>query len=114
MHGAVLEGMSPEDKPVKGKKNDPMMPLVWSKDYASKSGNTARIFCTTMGSSTDFESADLRRLIVNASLWAVDRENKIDGKANVDYVSPYKPTQYGFGNYVKGAKPADHDLRPSN
>ncbi len=113
MHGAVLKGMSPEDKPVDGKKNEPMMPLVWIKDFASKSGNTARIFCTTMGSSTDFECEDLRRLIVNASLWAVGRENKIDGTARVDFVTPYQPTPYGFGNYAKGLTPADHKLRPS-
>ena len=56
LNGAVLAGMNPDDEPVKGKKNDPMMPLAWVKEFKSKSGVEARIFCTTMGASTDFES----------------------------------------------------------
>ncbi len=35
LDGAVLEGMSPDDVPVQGKKNDPMMPLAWVRDYQS-------------------------------------------------------------------------------
>ena len=107
MQGAVLEGMKPTDKPVAGEKNDPMMPLVWIKSFENDSGKKNNIFCTTMGSSTDFESEHLRRLIVNATYWAAGLQDKIDGKANVEFVDAFKPTPYGFGNYQKGLKPKD-------
>ena len=76
MQGAVLEGMKPTDKPVAGEKNDPMMPLVWIKSFENDSGKKNNIFCTTMGSSTDFESEHLRRLIVNATYWAAGLQDK--------------------------------------
>lgn len=111
LNGAVLSGMSPDDKPVEGKKNNPMMPLAWTKGYKSKSGVDARIFCTTMGASTDFESEGLRRLIVNASFWCLDMVSSIPDSANVDYVDEYKPTAFGFGSFTKGSKPADFNLK---
>ena len=111
LHGQVLAGMKPDSKPVEGKKNDPMMPLAWTKGFTSKSGKDARIFCTTMGSSTDFESEGLRRLIVNASFWCLGMENQIPDAANVDYVDQYKPTGFGFGSYTKGTTPSDYNLK---
>ena len=61
MHGQVLQGMNPTDAPVTNEKNNPMMPLAWVRNYEADSGETARIFCTTMGSSTDLSCEDLRR-----------------------------------------------------
>src|SRR5207302_1336620 len=75
--GQVLEGMKPTDQPVTGKKNDPMMPIAWTKTYKSDSGKTGKAFTTTMGASQDFESEGLRRLLVNACYWALDMEPKI-------------------------------------
>src|SRR5262249_55033557 len=31
--GQVLEGMKPDDKPLEGPKNDPMLPVAWIKTY---------------------------------------------------------------------------------
>jgi hypothetical protein len=106
--GQVLVGMKPEDEPVAGSKNDPMMPLAWIRDYKGETGNTSRVFCTTMGSSTDLESEGLRRLLVNACYWGLDLP--VPERAKVDIVGEFKPTPYGFGSYVKGVKPADHKL----
>ena len=111
MYGQVLAGMNPDDEPVEGKKNDPMMPLAWTKTYESTSGHSARIFCTTIGASTDFQSEGLRRLIVNASFWCLGMESSIPKSANVDYVDPYQPTQFGFGNFAKGIRPSDYNLQ---
>ncbi|MFM9058644.1 MAG: hypothetical protein ACKOSQ_05935, partial [Planctomycetaceae bacterium] len=36
--GQVLVGMKPDDKPVEGKENDPMMPVAWTKTYAVDGG----------------------------------------------------------------------------
>lgn len=106
--GQVLKGMKSTDEPVLGKKNEPMMPVAWTRAYKGTEGKTARIFTTTMGSSTDLESEGLRRLIVNAAYWALGDEKQIPDKSNVDLVGEYRPTPYGFGAYVKGRKPADY------
>ena len=75
--GEVLEGMRSTDKPVSGKPNEPMLPVAWIKTYESKSGKTARVFTTTMGASQDLQSEGLRRLLANASYWAIGMENQI-------------------------------------
>jgi hypothetical protein len=105
--GQVLEGMDPTDKPVVGEKNEPMQPLAWIKGFQGASGETSRIFCTTMGAAIDLKSEGLRRLLVNATYWCVGLEEKIPAKANVDLVGPFEPSFYGFGAFKKGVKPSD-------
>ena len=110
VHGQVVAGMQADDPPVQGAKNDPMMPLVWTKPHTSKAGDQARIVCTTMGASMDLQSAGLRRLLVNACYWGLRLEGQISPSSNVDYVGPYKPTPFGFGSFTKGIRPSDHEL----
>jgi hypothetical protein len=105
--GQVLKGMKPTDEPVAGKKNDPMMPVAWVKTFSPSEGQKARVFNTTMGSSTDLESEGLRRLLVNACYWAVGLEDKIPEKSKVDLVGEYRPLPFGFKKFRKGVKPAD-------
>jgi hypothetical protein len=104
--GQVLSGMQPEDSPVVGKQNDPMMPVAWVKSYATPSGKTARVFATTMGASQDLANEGVRRLLVNACYWALGLEDRIDARANVELVGKYRPTPFGFGTFTKGVKPA--------
>ena len=105
--GQVLEGMKSDDKPFEGKKNDPMMPVAWVKTFTGAEGKTARIFTTTMGSSTDLQSEGVRRMLVNAVYWAVGLEDKIDPKSNVELVGEYAPSPFRFGGFQKGVKPSD-------
>jgi type 1 glutamine amidotransferase len=107
VYGQVLTGMKPTDQPVEGKKNDPMMPIAWTKTYKVPDGKEGRSFTTTMGASQDLESEGLRRLLVNACYWAVGLEDKIQAKANVDIVGEYKPTPFRGGGHAKGVKPSD-------
>jgi hypothetical protein len=109
--GQVLSGMKPGDPPVEGGKNNPMMPLVWLRDYTSEKGKTSKIITTTMGAAVDLESEGLRRLLVNACYWAVGLEKKIPVKANVDCVGEYKPSWFGFGKFKTGVKPVDWELK---
>ncbi len=106
--GQVLTGMKSTDPPVEGKQNEPMMPIAWTKTYKTKTGETARIFTTTMGASQDFLSEGLRRLVVNAVYWCLDMEEKITPGAPVDFVGDYQPTPFGFNKYQKGLRPKDH------
>jgi len=105
--GQVLAGMKPTDPPLEGAKNNPMMPLVWVRDYTGESGKTSKIVTTTMGAATDLESAGLRRLLINACYWTTGLAEKIPASANVDYVGEFKPTAFGFGKFKRGVKPAD-------
>ena len=108
--GQVLKGMSPTDEPVVGKKNDPMMPVAWTKTYETKAGKQARVFTTTMGASQDLTSAGTRRLLVNGCYWALGMEDKISPESSVELVGEFKPTPFKFGGFVPGVKPADHKL----
>ncbi len=110
MRGTVLAGMNPDDKPVAGQKNDPMMPVAWTMVQESPNGAQRRVFCTTMGAATDFVDEDLRRLVVNASFWCLQMEGQISNKANVDFVSAFNPTDFGFHGFRKGVKPSDHQV----
>jgi type 1 glutamine amidotransferase len=94
--GEVTQTLKPDSKAVEGKKNDPMMPVAWTKTYTGESGKKARVFATTMGSAEDFNYEGTRRLFVNGCLWALGLEDKIPDKTDVELVGEYKPSQYGF------------------
>ncbi len=102
--------MKPDDEPVTGKKNDPMMPVAWVKTYTDKAGKAARIFTTTMGAATDLEREGTRRLLVNAAYWAVGLEDQIPARTDVTLVGPYHPLPFGFGGAKKGVKPEEHAI----
>ena len=106
--GQVVKGMKFDDPPLEGKKNDPMMPVAWTKTYGDKHG---RVFTTTMGAATDLVAEGTRRMLVNATYWCVGLEGKIPEKSKVDIVGKFEPTKFGFGGFVKGMKPADHALK---
>ncbi|HYP05343.1 MAG TPA: ThuA domain-containing protein [Bryobacteraceae bacterium] len=101
--GEVLQGMGEHDPPVAGPQNQPKLPVAWTKTY--KGG---RVFTTTMGSSQDLQNEAFRRLLVNATYWALGLEKKIPAKAKVDLVGPYHPTPFGFGTHLKGKRPEDY------
>ena len=105
--GQVIDDMTATGKPVAGKKNDPMMPVAWVKTFASPSGKTARVFTTTMGASADLQSAGTRRLLVNATYWAVGLEDKIPAESDVSIVGEYTPHAFGNNKFTKGVKPED-------
>lgn len=91
-------GMRPTDtRPVAGDKNDPMMPIAWTKSYQVPGGEPGRAFTTTMGASTDLANEGVRRLLVNAAYWLVGLGDQIpaDG-TNVDLVGEYAPSAYQF------------------
>ncbi len=98
--GQVLTGMNPGDPPLEGPKNEPMMPVAWTKTYKG-----ARVFTTTMGAAQDMSNEAVRRMLVNATYWALKMEGKIPRKANVAFVGTFTPTQFSFGGFQKGKTP---------
>jgi hypothetical protein len=105
--GQVVAGMHEADPPVKGKQNDPMMPIAWVKTYDSGAGKRGRVFATTMGASQDLQNEALRRLLVNACYWTLGMEDKIPEKADVELVGSYQPLPFKFGGFAKGVRPAE-------
>lgn len=108
--GEVTETLMPDSKAVSGKKNEPMMPVAWTKTYKGESGNTARIFTTTMGCGEDFLYEGTRRMLVNGCYWALAMDDKIADKSKVDLVGEYKPTKFKAKKseeWKPGVKPED-------
>ncbi len=108
--GQVVKGMQPEDPPVEGEKNEPMMPVAWVKSFTGSGGQPARIFTTTMGASQDLQNVGVRRLLVNAAYWAVGLESQITPTLNVDLVGTFEPTPFRFNGYQRGVRPEHHKL----
>jgi hypothetical protein len=115
VRGQVLSGMSSDSPPANYTKkhkfgespiNNPMQPVVWTRDFENETGKTNKIFCTTMGSASDMKNEAMRRLVVNALYALTGLE--VPEKANVDIVGNFAGTAYGFGGYVKGLKPENY------
>ena len=94
-HGQVLSGLSADDPPVTDSRRDTRMPLAWFKTYAAPSGIQGRSFTTTAGASLDWQSEDLRRLMVNAMLSLTGHDHEIPERTNVDFVEAYTPQPTG-------------------
>lgn len=104
VYGQPTSGMN-EEAPINWKKT--LMPLAWTNTYSIPGGQQGKVFTTTMGASIDFVNEDLRRLVVNACLWAVDLLEANDQATNVEIVGAFEPTMFGFGTYQKGLSPSD-------
>src|SRR5262249_2903498 len=109
LRGQVLQGMKPDDKPVEGGPNSPMMPLMWCREVGT-AHRGPRVVASPIGAAVDLQCSDLRRACVNACYWALHLEDKIDPKSDVSIVGDYAPTFFGFGKAKKGVLPKDHAL----
>ena len=108
--GRVLDGMEPDAEAVEGGKNDPMMPIAWTRTYGSASGERGRVFATTMGAAGDLRSEGVRRMLVNAVYWALGMEGRIPkGGTEVGLVGEYEPSAFGFGDFRQGMRPGDFE-----
>jgi type 1 glutamine amidotransferase len=103
--GQVLTGMTPNDPPVSGPQNDPLMPIAWTKTYDA-GGKSGRAFCSTIAGGQDFENEGVRRLFVNACYWAAGMESKIPDNSKVDFVGEYKGQPFKHGGHTPGVKPS--------
>ncbi len=109
--GQVVDGMKFNDPPAEGKKNNPMMPVSWTKSYQVPGGKKGTVFTTTMGAATDMVKPGSRRMIINAAFWCVGLEKQIKPDLNVDAIGVFKPTNFGFNRFIKGVMPAAHKLK---
>jgi hypothetical protein len=100
--GQPLIGRTPDGPP---NENKIALPVAWTRTFTGSTGEESRVFHTTMGSARDFECEDMRRLLLNATLWGLDREADIRPDLDVAPVGAYEPLESGF-NYEKlGVRP---------
>ncbi len=96
----IFFGMKPTDTELaeennEGTKvNDILMPIAWTKSYQLPEGKRGKAFTSTIGSSSDMLNEGVRRLLVNAVIWAMD--TTVPVRANVDLVGDFIPSSYGF------------------
>lgn len=101
IYGQSTAGMN-DKAPLMWEKS--VMPIAWTKPYHIEGGKPGMAFASTMGSSLDFQSEDLRRLVLNASLWLLGMPEVIKPDLNVEIVGEYKPTMFGFDTFRKGMR----------
>jgi type 1 glutamine amidotransferase len=102
--GQILNGMTPDSPPAPDKKQ---VPVAWTRSYKGASGREGRVFTTTHGASEDLLNDGFRRLVINATLWAVGMEASIRPENDISFVGPFNPTTFAFEGYVKHVKPSD-------
>jgi hypothetical protein len=78
-------------------KNDPMMPIAWTKSYQVPGGKKGRAFCTTMGASNELPVEGTSRMIVNGIFWSLGIPVPAEG-TKIDIVGQYEPSMFGFLN----------------
>lgn len=108
VNGQVLSGMNPSDNAVEEKG---LTPLIWERLYTGDSAKKSQVLFSTIGASQDFESEDLRRVIVNSTYWMLGLGALITDTLNVNYVdAPYEPSPFGFDAFIENSKPADYAM----
>lgn len=107
LFGLTLKGLDPYAPPEYEKS---VVPIAWRRHYQGETGNTSRVFTTTLGASVDLESEGVRRLLVNAVYWGLGMEAQTPEEADVRYVGEYEPTFYGFDDHTRGLYPADLEM----
>ena len=76
------------------------LPVVWTKEWKTSTGKSARVLHSTMGSARDLQCPALRRLVVNGVYWGIAMEDAISTESSVEIVGEYAPKESGF-NYEK-------------
>jgi type 1 glutamine amidotransferase len=106
--GQVTATLEPDSAPVAAK-NDPMMPIAWTRTYRTSTGKSARVFASTIGAAKDLPFEGTRRLLVNGVYWTLGLENRIPARSNVDLVGAFNPTMFYFKkneDWKPGVKPS--------
>jgi uncharacterized protein len=69
-----------------------IQPVAWTKTYTGDRGKTARVFFTTLGHPHEFADVNMRRLLLNAVYWGLERENAIpEGGVRAELVAEFDP-----------------------
>ena len=103
--GQVVDGLRHDAPAAEGEVNEPLMPVVWTREFAAGSGKPGRVVTTTMGASQDLLSEGLRRLLVNACYWCL--ELPVPERASARLVGAFAPSPFAFGGAKQGLTPGE-------
>lgn len=106
VYGQSTNGMNASAPPNLDKS---IMPVVWTMMYEVAKGKKGRALTSTIGAAVDLQSDDLRRMFVNACFWTLGLD--VPEKANVNFVTPYTPTMFGFDGFKKGIFPDTYEIK---
>lgn len=106
VYGQSTSGMTPSSPPNLDKS---IMPVVWTMMYEVAKGRKGRALTSTIGAAVDLQSEDLRRMFVNACYWTLGLN--APEKADVNFVTPYNPTMFGFDGFKKGIFPDAYEAK---
>ena len=85
--GRAIDSNRPEDGP-----HPHIQPVAWVKTYTGDTGQTARVFFTTLGHPHEFADANMRRLLINSIFWALGQEDQIpEHGAEADLLEEFDP-----------------------
>jgi len=104
LRGEVTASFDPKSPGV-AKKNKPMQPVAWVREFQHPDGGKSQVFTSTMGAASDFLDEDLRRLVINGIYWATDLE--VPEKVDVSFQNTYQPSFYSKGIFQKKKRPED-------
>jgi type 1 glutamine amidotransferase len=94
--------------PVTAKPKTPPVPQLcaWFQVKDKPGGGKTRVFYTSLGHPQDFEIESMRKLLVNAVLWALGMDDQIpaDGACAL-MPGPYEPLEVGLRKHKKGVFP---------
>ncbi|MEM6917174.1 MAG: ThuA domain-containing protein [Verrucomicrobiota bacterium] len=90
-------------------------PVAWTKTYEESEGKPGRVFTTTLGHPYDFRDTNMRRLSIQAILWALGKEDLIPSEGvKTETVGDYEPNNSGFepDDFRQLQKPSDFTGKP--
>jgi type 1 glutamine amidotransferase len=82
-------------------------PVAWTKHHITASGDSSRVFFTTLGHPFDFKDPSMRKLALNGIYWALGLEAEIpENGVNEAFEGEYNPNTSGFGlKFKRDQKP---------
>jgi hypothetical protein len=104
MMAQPLAGMTPQAADDESKV---AMAGAWVRTYRSEGGAEGRVFTTTYGGPGDLVNAGFRRLMVNACLWAIGCEDRIQSDLETSLVGPFRPSWMKVNQRSGHVKPQD-------
>jgi hypothetical protein len=105
LRGEVTKTLDRASPALEGKKNTPMIPIAWVREFKNTGKTPNRVLTTTMGAATDLTEENLRRLVVNGVYWGLNME--VPAKAEVVAPTNWTPTEYTFKAHKKGLTPVE-------
>ena len=104
LSGEVTQTLEADSASVDSK-NNPAMPVAWTREHRHDNGKVTKIFTTTMGSADDLTDINLRRLVLNSVYYNLGIAiPDVPTERFAQLQNTYKPTMFGFKDENDGLR----------